>query len=65
MKNTILAVFVLAIGAGSFLAGACVHSPEKKENPILGVASFDLNCPKDKLDIKVIERTVWGVRSQA
>ena len=56
-----LAAFVVMLAVSALLLGSCVQSPQKRENPILGIAAFDLNCPKGNLSIKVIERTVWGV----
>ena len=54
-------LLVFTLGACMILLGSCVSSPQKKENPIIGIAAFDLNCPKDQLSITVIERTIWGV----
>jgi hypothetical protein len=48
------------VGTLVLLATSCATSSPKREHPVLGMAAFDLNCPKEQISIQVIEREIWG-----
>jgi hypothetical protein len=51
----------LVIGVLLSVTTSCATSPApKKEHPVVGMAAFDLNCPKEQVSIQVIEREIWG-----
>jgi hypothetical protein len=49
------AIAVLAMAAAS----ACATTP--KEHPIVRIAMFDLNCPREQLSYTKIDDGTWGV----
>lgn len=43
------------------LAGACAAPQKKVEHPIVRMAQFDLNCPREQLSYTQIDEGTWGV----
>jgi len=58
-----LARHLSVMGAAmSLLTGACATAPaQKKDHPIVGMAVFDLNCPKEQLSYQKLDDGTWGV----
>jgi hypothetical protein len=57
---------VIAAGVGLLLslgASACAPPPPPKpvEHPIVRLAMFDLDCPRNEIEYTQINETTWGV----
>ena len=50
----------LVVATATSLTTSCATTSRKREHPVVGMAAFDLNCPKEQVSIQVIEREIWG-----
>ncbi len=55
--------WAVAMVIGSVFAHAGCQTPETKppEHPVVRMAPFDLECPKEKLSYHQLDENTWGV----